>query len=168
MSAAPVSRFAESLADTGVSCRRTTPGDVPDAVGDLVDPPAVGVPLPWDGISLTETPVATDWDATDLPAAATGVTPAGIGVASYGTVTVRSRPAGDELVSLYVDRHVAVLHAGDIVADMPAALDRIDDETLADAGSQVLATGPSATADMGGLIEGVHGPSAVDVVVVEP
>lgn len=168
MGSASVSRFADSLAELSVSCKRVPPADVAEAIRDVVEQPAVGVPLPYEGVSLEETPVETDWDATDLAAAETGVTPVGLGVADYGTVTIRLGSAGDELVAVYTDRHVAVLHADDVVADMPTAFERLAVDMDATTGSQVLATGVSATADLGGFIEGVHGPAAVDVVVVEP
>lgn len=163
-----VADFEASLEGLVDSVRRVDPGAFAEAIEAVVREPAVGVPLPFADVSLDGTPVATDFDAADLEAAVTGVTPVGLGVADYGTVTVRSRRDGDELVSLYADRHVAVLHADDVVPDMPAAFARLDGEFEEGRTSQVLATGPSATADMGGLIQGVHGPGAVDVLVVEP
>lgn len=108
-----------------------------------------------------------DPSVEQLQEANTGVTPAGLGIASYGTVTVRSRPEGDELLSLYPRRHVAVVAASDIVPDMPAAFERLDGEFGDGLQSQVLATGPSATADMGSLVQGVHGPETVHVVILE-
>lgn len=163
-----VEAFEASLEGLTDTVTRVDPAGFREALTAVVREPAVGVPLPFPSVSLDGTPVATDFDAADLEAAVTGVTPVGLGVADYGTVTVRSRADGDELVSLYADRHVAVVHADDVVADMPAAIDRLADEFEAGSTSQVLATGPSATADMGGLIRGVHGPGAVEVLVVEP
>lgn len=166
MSADHVSTFESSLSGLVDSCRRVEPGEVADALADLVREPAVGVPLPFEGASLPAS-VDTEFDAAALERAATGVTPAGLGVADYGSVTVRSTTAGDELVALYADRHVAVVHADDVVADMPAAFERLGEAFDRGERTQVLATGPSATADMGGLIQGVHGPEEVHVLVVE-
>lgn len=161
-----VSTFEDSLAGLAESCRRVPPGGVADAVADLVEPPAVGVALPYEGAALPDA-VATDFDAGDLGTAETGVTPAGLGVADYGTVTLRSTDAGDELVALYPPRHVVVVHEDDVVPDMPSAFDRLGAEFADGQATQVLATGPSATADMGDLVRGVHGPREVHVVVVE-
>jgi L-lactate dehydrogenase complex protein LldG len=160
--------FESSLSGLVDSCRRVEPSEFEAALADVVTEPAVGVPLPVEGVSLDETVVETAFDADALRRAETGVTPAGLGIAEYGTVTVRSDPAGDELVALYPDRHVAVVHAEDVVPDMGAAFDRLGEEFREGDRTQVLATGPSSTADMGGLIQGVHGPSTVHVVVVEP
>lgn len=162
-----VSTFEESLEGAADTCRRVAPGGVGDALAELVEEPAVGVPLPFEGVELPEG-VVTDFDADELREARTGVTPAGLGVASYGTVTVRSTAEGDELAGLYPPRHVVVLHADDVVPDMETAFQRLGEEFAAGTDSQVLATGPSATADMGTLVRGVHGPQSVHVVVVEP
>lgn len=162
-----VSTFEESLQGVADSCRRVAPGEAGDALAALVEEPAVGVGLPFEGVALPDV-VVTDFTAGDLREARTGVTPAGLGVATYGTVTVRSTAAGDELAGLYPPRHVVVLHADDVVPDMAAAFERLGEEFAAGTATQVLATGPSATADMGTLVQGVHGPQAVHVVVIEP
>lgn len=162
-----VSTFEKSLQGLADSCQRVRPNEADDALGQLVEEPAVGVALPFDGVRLPET-VVTGFDVTELRNARTGVTPAGLGVADYGTVTVRSTAAGDELASLYPPRHVVVLHADDVVPDMPTAFERLGEEFDEGMSTQVLATGPSATADMGTLVQGVHGPREVHVVVLEP
>ncbi|MFB6309993.1 MAG: LUD domain-containing protein [Salinirussus sp.] len=143
---------------------RTTTDAFADALAAAIDPPAVGVPLPFEAVSLTARDITIDPDLDDLEAATTGVTPAGLGIAEYGTVTLPSTAAGGELVSLYVDRHVAVLAGSDIVPDVETAYSRIDAEGP---DTQILATGPSATADMGDLIRGVHGPHETHVIVLE-
>ena len=173
MSTDLVSEFRDSALGTVDSCRRTTPDAFAETIADLVVDPAVGAPLVSPAITLDGTTVDTDPSVEALDAAETGVIQAGTGVASYGTITVESRPAGDELVSLYPPRHVVVVDADDIVSDLSAGFDRfetaIDDarnnETTG--ASRVLTTGPSATADMGGLVEGVHGPKEVHIVIVE-
>lgn len=161
-----VSTFEDSLSDLA-DVRRVSPADCEETVAELLEAPAIGVPLPYEGVGLPAD-VTTDFDAGDLQAAETGVTPVGLGIADLGTVTVRSTAAGDELVALYADRHVAVVHADDLVADVPAAYERLSEEFASGRDSQVLATGASATADMGALVQGVHGPEAVTVVILEP
>lgn len=168
MDADPVATFESSLDGLADSVRRVEPVDFHDAISAVITEPAIGVPLSIEGVSLAETAVQTDFDATDLEAAQTGVTPVGLGVADYGTVTIQSRAEGDELVSLYTDCHVPVLRAEDVTRDMPAGFDRLGADFERGQTSQILATGPSATADMGGLIQGVHGPAEIHVLVVEP
>jgi L-lactate dehydrogenase complex protein LldG len=134
---------------------------------EAIEGPAIGTPLPFEGVSLADTPVETDFSPADLERAETGVTPVTVGVGEYGSVAVPSDAAGSELVSLYAPRHVAVVAASDVAGDMKASYERLAEEFADGRDTQVLATGPSATADMGTLVEGVHGPHEVHVIVLE-
>lgn len=158
--------FRQALAAHEVECRTVGPVDVADAVGDLLQPPAVGVPLDRDDCTL---PDAVDVEPTPatLDAAVTGVTGAEAGVAAYGSIFLGADAAGTEPVSLFPERHVVVLDADDVVADLRALFDDLGPRFRAHAASGVLATGPSATADMGDLVLGAHGPAEVAVVLVD-
>jgi L-lactate dehydrogenase complex protein LldG len=161
-----VETFEASLDGLDVTSVRTTPDGLADALADAVVDPVVGSALPYEGLSLP------DWipihpTARELRAARTGVTGVGGAIAEYGTLIVQSRPGGDEPVSLYPERHVAVLRATDLVAGVPEALEFLGGEFAAGRDSAVFATGMSATADMGESVRGVHGPREVHVVIVE-
>lgn len=156
----------QSLASTDVESARVPPDEVAAAVDDFLTGPAVGVPLERDDVALPDA-VTVDPTPAALEAATTGVTPAAFAVADYGSLVLPSNSAGSELVSLFVDRHVAVVDEADVVPDMEAAFDRFDAEIPDAYGDAIVATGPSATADMGALVKGAHGPSEVRVVVVE-
>lgn len=160
-----VGAFGSSLSDLDVPLRQTTAAGFTDVLKETIVEPAVGVPLGIEGVSLSST-VTVDPTPAQLRAARTGVTPAGIGIAEYGTVVVRVGEAGDDPVSLYPERHVAVVRQSDLVSDMPAAIEWFAGEFDAGRRSAILATGASATADMGALVEGVHGPSEVHVILV--
>lgn len=166
MTADTLSAFVANAERHHATVHRVAPGEATRTISSLVDPPGVGVPLPpsW-AISLPET-IDTDPTPADLDAAATGVTAASLAVADYGTVVLESDAAGSEAVSLFPERHVAVVRAGDVVPGMREAIGRLGDR-LREGASAVLATGPSATADMGELVIGAHGPRAVEVVLVE-
>jgi len=58
-----LSTFAASLQELADSCVRTTPAAFTDTLATLLEKPAVGVDLPFDGVSLADTPVRTDFDA---------------------------------------------------------------------------------------------------------
>ncbi|ELZ07274.1 LUD domain-containing protein [Natrialba aegyptia] len=161
-----VGRFERSLDELAVSVAFTSAAGATDRLDAVLETPAVGVPLPFDGVSLPER-VAAEPTATELADARTGITPATFAIAEYGTVAIESRAAGDEPVSLYPEHHVAVVAASDIVPDIGAGFDRLADRFAAGGDSIVFATGRSATADMGGLVHGVHGPGEVTVVVLE-
>jgi L-lactate dehydrogenase complex protein LldG len=163
MSTDIVAQFEASVRDVADGCSRTDPSGFETALSEHVRRPAVGTELPFEGVSLDGSAVTVDPSVRALEAARTGVTPAGLGIADHGTVTVRSRAGADELVSLYPRRHVAVIAASDVVPDVSAAFEHFENDT----GSRVLATGPSLTDDIGSPLEGVHGPESVHVIVLE-
>jgi len=158
--------FEAALDGLGVSHERTPAEDLPEAVTTAVKEPAVAAELPWDDLSLDAAPVDRAPTPTALQSAETGVTAAGVGIADAGSIIIQSRPGGDEPVSLYPPLHVAILRASDLVASVRDAMTWLADEFEAGRQSAVLTTGPSATADMGELVTGVHGPGTVHVVTV--
>lgn len=164
MTASTLDRFRDALRDLDVGWHRASAADATAALSALVEAPAVGVPVP--GVSLPDS-VDTDPTPAALSAARTGVTPATLGVAEYGTVALPGDADGVEPVSLYPERHVAVVRERDVVPDLADAFERLGPRLRDGRESVVLATGPSATADMGALVTGVHGPGEVDVLVVE-
>lgn len=158
--------FESSLSDLGVTRTRTTTEVFAEDLRDVIDEPAVGAPIPIEGVSLDDHSITTHPTPAELDAATTGVTAAEFAVAPYGTVVVAETPDGDDPVSLFPDRHVAVLRESDILDSMAAAFDRLGPLLREERRGAILATGPSATADMGTLVQGVHGPKEVHVLVV--
>ncbi|QZY00966.1 LUD domain-containing protein [Halobaculum rubrum] len=158
-------RFAESAGEYGVELTRTTAESLPGTIESVITTPVVGAPLPWDDCSLPE-PVPTDPSPAELDAAVTGVSAASLAVADYGSVVLEATPGGGEPVSLFPDEHVVVLREDDIVPDMETAFEWLDEQFRDTGGSAIVATGPSATADMGSLVKGAHGPKEVHAVVV--
>lgn len=162
----PVDQFVASLPAIDVTWDRTDPDDLAPTLADRLTEPAVGVPIPIEGVTLPDA-VETDPDPTVVRSAATGVTPACLGIADYGSVVLASDGAGSEQMSLYPETHIAVLDAADVVPSMAAAVGELGPELRDERGDVVVATGPSATSDMGALVRGVHGPRDVHVLIVE-
>jgi len=160
-----VDRFRAALESLEVAVTQTTPGEFERTLRAVASEPAVGTRLPFPDVSLPEW-VDDDPTPASLEAATTGVTAGSLGIADYGTVVLPARDDGSEQVSLFPDLHVAVLRRGDLVADMPTAVERLGPQ-LRSGASAILATGPSATADMGALVKGAHGPKDVHVIVLE-
>lgn len=165
METTAVTEFESSLGRLDVGWTETTTEEMPEAWGDVLRRPAVGAPLPFDGVSLPDEVTVSPTPA-ELNAATTGVTPASFAIASYGSVVLRATPDGTEPVSLFPDRHVAVVRESDVVPGMTEAFERLADDIRAERGSAIVATGPSATADMGALVRGAHGPKDVHVVIL--
>ena len=165
MSAGPLATFESSLDELGVDLAQTTSDQFESTLVPLLNAPAVGAQLPFENVSLPDT-VETDPTVQELEKAETGVTAAGYGIADYGSVVIQGGPEGKEPVSLYADKHVAVIAASDVLPDMDTTFDRLAEDIRNDTGQAIIATGPSATADMGALVKGAHGPMDVTVVLL--
>ncbi len=163
MSVAGSSLFKRRLDSLGVTVTEGPEHSSTELLEAAAGEPAVGVEIP--GVSLPGR-IETEPTAAELRTAHTGITAASLGIAEYGSVAIEADRAGTEPVSLFVDRHVVVLRESDIVADMPAAFAWLGPRARDDSVDVVFATGPSATADMGGLVHGAHGPKEVHVVLL--
>lgn len=160
-----VGTFTSKLAEIDVAVSRVEPSELAGAIAETVRAPAVGVPLEIEGASLPDV-VNTDPTIADVREAHTGVTSAELGIAEYGSVVLEADPFGTEVVSLFPELHVAVLRESDVVGSMREAFEWFGPRLREERTSAIVATGPSATADMGGLVRGAHGPEAVHVIVV--
>jgi L-lactate dehydrogenase complex protein LldG len=101
-----------------------------------------------------------------LSTASCGITSAFAGVASSGSVCVALGQPLAGAASLLMPLHIVLLEAARIVA-RPSDLFHRD--CFAGEGLRrdfVLITGPSATADMGPLVRGVHGPHRLHILLI--
>ena len=104
--------------------------------------------------------------AEELVTSPAGVTEAFAGVARTGSVCVDVGYQRTGMASLLAPLHVAVVGSETIV---PQPRDLFRDDVLGGKGlsrSFVFITGPSATADMGPLVRGVHGPHRLHIIVL--
>lgn len=136
-----------------------------DASRILFAPPHV---LPGELFSVlaADARVVTQPDSDQLIHSAAGVTEAFAAVARTGSVCVDVNYQRTGLVSLLAPLHIVVVAAECIV---PQPRDLFSASTLDGSGLTrdfVFITGPSATADMGPLVRGVHGPHHLHVIVL--
>jgi L-lactate dehydrogenase complex protein LldG len=106
-------------------------------------------------------------DDEQLAAAQIGITDAFAGIARTGSVCVAMTRKLGGSVSLFSRCHIAILDARSIVA-RPRDL-FLNDEFREKALKRnfVFITGSSATADMGSLVRGVHGPGKLHVIILK-
>jgi L-lactate dehydrogenase complex protein LldG len=125
-----------------------------------VTPPELFAPFASDPRVIAEP------DAEEMVHSPVGVTEAFAGVARTGSVCVDVNYRYTNVVSLLAPLHIAVLVTERIVAQTRDLFRRevLDLEGLTR--DFVFITGPSATADMGPLVRGVHGPHQLHVIVV--
>lgn len=106
-------------------------------------------------------------DEEQLATAEVGVTEAFAGVASTGSICVTLGRPLSGATSLLMPLHIVLLPA-DRILERPRNL--FDPERLNGEGLRrnlVFITGPSATADMGPLVYGVHGPHRLHILLLE-
>jgi len=114
----------------------------------------------------TDPRVIGDATAEELVHSAAGVTEAFAAVASTGSVCINVSYERTGMVSLLAPLQIAVV-AAETIVPQPRDLfraDVLDGKGLAR--DFVFVTGPSATADMGPLVRGVHGPHKLHIIVL--
>jgi L-lactate dehydrogenase complex protein LldG len=115
----------------------------------------------------TNPKVVTQPTAEEFSTVPAGITDAFAAIASTGSVCVSMSSHLTSPVSMLTRRHI-VLVDGATIVERPS--DVFSAQTLDGKGmsrSFTLITGPSATADMGPLVRGVHGPGALHIIVLE-
>lgn len=104
---------------------------------------------------------------SQLASAEIGITEAFAGIAATGSVCVFIGEGNAGVVSLLVREHIVLLASRSIV-ERPGDLFRsefaIEKALRSDF---VIVTGPSATADMGPLVRGVHGPHGLHIILMD-
>ena len=160
-----IARYEARAAAVDIETTRASSEDATAAIADACRGETVASALPFD-VDLPAD-VTVDPSTAQLDAATTGITAGTFAVADYGTVVVTPSERKEGSVSLLPPRHVAVVRATDVVPDMAAGFDRLAEAFADGATDAVLVTGPSATADMGALVQGVHGPAERHVVIVD-
>jgi L-lactate dehydrogenase complex protein LldG len=111
--------------------------------------------------------VRTEPTPDEMVNSAAGVTEAFAGVARTGSVCVDVGYERTGMASLLAPLHIAVVAAETIV---PQPRDLFREDVLDGKGltrNFVFITGPSATADMGPLVRGVHGPHRLHILVLK-
>lgn len=96
------------------------------------------------------------------------VTPALAGIAETGSVVLASGPDSPTSLNFLPDQHVIVLRTSDVVAHPEDVWNRMRSAKTAWPRAVNIISGPSRTADVGGVIvRPAHGPKRVHLVIVD-
>lgn len=160
-----IALFEERVADYRAIVERCTTDEVQARVhAALPDGSRVVVPRGL-RLEISEAVVDEGLASTELAAFDAVVTRARLGIAETGTIVLdHDDSQGRRAISLVPDRHVCIVEAGQIVADVPDAVAMLDT-----ARPLTWISGPSATSDIElTRVEGVHGPRTLHVILVVP
>ena len=158
--AASIERVHASAVSLAAAIKRVAAGRI--AIAETLD-------LPSDLFSeLRKLPnVVIGRSKQELATCDVGVTEAFAGVARTGSVCVAVDHDYSGTISLLARMHIAVLSAERITERPGDLFDRHFLNGKAMQRNFVFITGPSATADMGPLVRGVHGPHQLHIIILE-
>lgn len=167
-----VDLLAENLADYRARVHRCADGDLPELLARLLAargartvlvPP--GLPPYWlteaEASRVPDRATSTPRELDEVDSVVTGCA---VAVAETGTIVLDGGPdQGRRRITLVPDHHICVVRVrGQVVSSVPQALERLDP-----ARPLTWISGPSATSDIElDRVEGVHGPRALEVVLV--
>lgn len=160
--AAKVERIPRSPADVRAAIARATEGarTLVVADGDIIPADVFAAARSLPGVI----PKPTD---DQLATADAGITEAFAGIARTGSICIAVGPPLRATASLLMPLHVALLPADRIVFRPRELFEPKGIGAEALRRNIVFVTGPSATADMGPLVRGVHGPHRLHILVLE-
>ncbi len=158
-----VDLFVERVADYRAVVERCSAADLAARVLVAVEGCSVVVP-PGLGVEIPGATVDAGLSSTELDALDAVVTEATVCIAETGTIVLDHRPGqGRRAITLVPDRHVCIVRADQVVADVPDAVALLDPQR-----PLTWISGPSATSDIElNRVEGVHGPRHLHVIVVD-
>ena len=94
------------------------------------------------------------------------ITDSFLGIAETGSILICSDPQYTAYFSMLTETQIVLIHASDIY-DKPRDIFNNKEVRLNNCESFSIITGPSATADMGSLVRGVHGPKNLHIIVIK-
>jgi L-lactate dehydrogenase complex protein LldG len=106
-------------------------------------------------------------DAKQLASAEIGITDAFAGVARTGSVCIPIRNDFGAYTSLLPQKHIVILESKNIVVRPKDIFDSFILNQSVEGSGCVFISGPSATADMGELVRGAHGPAELHIILLD-
>jgi L-lactate dehydrogenase complex protein LldG len=173
-----VDLFAENVADYRARVLRVTPDAVASTAAEVLAEAGAarlvvpqGIPTEWlpeAGVEVVRDDGRPGLTAAELDHIPAVLTAAAVGIATTGTIVLdHGADQGRRALSLVPDLHVCVVDAGQVVHDVPDAVQRLSFEPGA-ARPLTWISGPSATSDIElDRVEGVHGPRTLVVLLVD-
>jgi len=103
----------------------------------------------------------------ELANAKYGITDSFAGIAETGSICILNDETMSGSFSLFVNTHIALVNSKDIVARPRDIFQNEPYKKITMNEDFIFVSGSSATADMGPLVRGVHGPAKLYVIILE-
>jgi L-lactate dehydrogenase complex protein LldG len=172
-----VARFAEHVAEYEATVPRVAEADLPGRIVEvlerrglksLVVPPLL--PEAWipEGVEVLRDAARPRLTNEELDGADGVLTGCALGISQTGTIVLDAGPAqGRRALTLLPDYHLCVVREDQIVGLVPEAFARLEEPVRDEGRAVTFISGPSATSDIElNRVEGVHGPRALEVLIV--
>lgn len=172
-----VARFAENVAEYEATVHRVEEGDLPGRIGDILtgrglkklvipeDLPERWVPRGGEVLrDAGDSPLSND----ELDASDGVLTGCALGISQTGTIVLDAGPGqGRRALTLLPDYHLCVVRGEQVVDLVPEAFAKLEETVKGEGRAVTFISGPSATSDIElNRVEGVHGPRALEVLIV--
>jgi L-lactate dehydrogenase complex protein LldG len=172
-----VAHFAENVAEYEATVHRVEEAELPGRIGKILEnrglerlvvPPLL--PEAWipDGIEVLQDAARPRLTNEELDGADGVLTGCALGISQTGTIVLDAGPAqGRRALTLLPDYHLCVVREDQIVGLVPEAFAKLEETVREEGRTVTFISGPSATSDIElNRVEGVHGPRALEVLIV--
>ena len=172
-----VARFAEHVAEYEATVHRVAEADLPARIEDILErrglkrlvvPPLL--PEAWipEGVEVLRDAARSRLTNDELDGAGGVLTGCALGIAQTGTIVLDAGPGqGRRALTLLPDYHLCVVREEQVVDLVPEAFARLEEAVKGEGRAVTFISGPSATSDIElNRVEGVHGPRALEVLIV--
>ncbi|MEJ7843012.1 MAG: lactate utilization protein C [Rubrobacter sp.] len=172
-----VARFAENVAEYEATVHRVERGALPGRIGEILtrrglkklvvpsDLPEGWVPRGGEVLRDEKNSRLTNEELDGADGVLTGCT---LGISQTGTIVLDAGPGqGRRALTLLPDYHLCVVREEQVVDLVPEAFARLEETVKGEGRAVTFISGPSATSDIElNRVEGVHGPRALEVLIV--
>ncbi len=172
-----VERIAERVAEYEATVHRVNECDLPREIGQVLQRRGIrrlvvptDLPEGWvpEGVETLRDAARSPLSNEELDRSDGVLTGCSLGIAQTGTIVLDAGEGqGRRALTLLPDYHLCVVREDQVVGLVPEAFAKLED-TVTDEGRAItFISGPSATSDIElNRVEGVHGPRALEVLIV--
>jgi len=172
-----VARFAENVAEYEATVHRVAESELPGRIGKILDRrglkrlvvppllPEAWIPAGAEALRDAACPRLTNEELDGADGVLTGCA---LGIAQTGTIVLDAGPSqGRRALTLLPDYHLCIVREDQIVGLVSEAFARLEETVKNEGRAVTFISGPSATSDIElNRVEGVHGPRALEVLIV--